>query len=295
MCPICSYESNMKCWYKRRNTKFSTKKHFYCASSKTVSDGKVKFTYSRPRYKTTYTILKATPQPVKRYWNLMAEIYLYTYQMEHDTTSLIWRHQLLHRYINLESCCSEQARSVLGAETISLRIHKTFSNDHHIITPPVTNKIGRVFNVTIAKQCQWIILTEWQCGRSLCKELINPTCCYAVPFFFSVRYTKVNHFFMFFFIWRTLATWYQRTHFNPESFLKYRSWKLMPHVCHSLSNETSQGLGCFWDKNRVRIFNPKYECCTPHQIQLRAFSLPYNTVKLRGGTHTHEHRAVSRS
>lgn len=132
---------------KRCNTKFSTKQHFSCANSNTVSDRKVQYTYLSPRYKTTSTILKATPQPVKSYRNLMVEIYLYTYQTKLDSTPLKRRHQLLHRYINLASCCSEQARSVLGAETINLRTHITFCNDHDINTPPVTNKTGHVFIV----------------------------------------------------------------------------------------------------------------------------------------------------
>lgn len=119
----------------------------------------------------------------------MVEIYLYTYQMELDTTPLIRRHQLLYRFINLASCCTEQARSILGAETITPRTHKTFCNDHDIITAPVTNKTGHVFTVTVAKQCQWILVTEWECAGSRCKELNNPTCCYAVPFFFTVFVT----------------------------------------------------------------------------------------------------------
>jgi len=112
--------------------------------------------------------------------------------MELDTTPLIRRHQLLYRYINLEFCCSEKLRSVLRAETLSLCTHKTFCNDHDIITPPVTNKAGQVSTVNIAKQCQWI-LTEQQCGGSLCKELNNPTCRYALPFFFTAFVTYLLH------------------------------------------------------------------------------------------------------
>jgi hypothetical protein len=52
--------------------------------------------------------------------------------------------------VNLASCCSEQAGSVLRAETISLRTHKTFCNNHDIITQPVTHKTGHIFTVTIA-------------------------------------------------------------------------------------------------------------------------------------------------
>jgi hypothetical protein len=112
----------------------------------------VQHTCLSPRYKTTYTILRAIPQRAKSYCDLMAEIYLYTYQMELDTTPLIRRYQLLYQYINLASCCSEQARSVPGVQTISLRTHKTFCNDHDIITQPVTNKTGHAFTVTIAKE-----------------------------------------------------------------------------------------------------------------------------------------------